>query len=41
MQVNPLSSLAPLRGHLARKWHHLLLALGSALVLLLLASSHW
>ena len=41
MQVIPLSSLAPLRGHLARKWHHLLLALGSAFVLLLLVSSHW
>ena len=41
MQVIPLSSLAPLRGNLAGKWHHLLLALGSALVLLLLGSSHW
>jgi protein-histidine pros-kinase len=41
MQVIPLSALVPLRGHLSRKWHHLLLALGSALVLLLLGSSHW
>ena len=41
MQAIPLSSLAPLRGLLARKWHRLLLGLGSALVLLLLGSSHW
>ncbi len=27
--------------HLARKWHHLLVALGGAFVVLLLASSHW
>ncbi|HEX6734309.1 MAG TPA: CHASE3 domain-containing protein, partial [Azonexus sp.] len=31
----------PLRSGLARNWHHLLLALGCALVLLLLGSSHW
>lgn len=41
MQAIPLSSLIQLRGRLARQWHHLLLALGSALVLLLLGSSHW
>lgn len=41
MPVIHPSSLAPLRGHLARKWHHLLLALGSAFVLLLLGSSQW
>ena len=29
------------RGRLARNWHHLLLALGCAFVLLLLGSSHW
>lgn len=27
--------------HFARKWHHLLVALGGAFVVLLLASSHW
>ena len=32
---------APLGGRLARNWHHLLLALGGAFVLLLLGSSHW
>lgn len=41
MQAIPLSSLAPLRGRLARQWHHLLLALGSALVVLLFGSSQW
>lgn len=32
---------APRRGRLVRNWHHLLLALGCAFVLLLLGSSHW
>lgn len=41
MQVISLSSLAPLRGLLARKWHNLLLALGSTLVVLLLGTSQW
>jgi len=41
MQVIPLSALVQLRGRLARKWHHLLLGLGSVVVLLLLGSSHW
>ena len=35
------ASLASLSGRLARNWHHLLLALGCAFVLLLLGSSHW
>ncbi len=36
-------SMSPPRpsGRLARNWHHLLLALGCAFVLLLLGSSHW
>lgn len=37
----PEASLPPPKGRLARNWHHLLLALGCAFVLLLLGSSHW
>lgn len=37
----PASSSVRLNGRLARNWHRLLLALGGACVLLLLASSHW
>ncbi|MCG2577255.1 CHASE3 domain-containing protein [Dechloromonas sp. XY25] len=37
----PTAFLKRHNGHLARKWHHLLLALGGAFVVLLLASSHW
>ena len=37
----PAFFLARYHEQLARKWHHLLLALGGAFVALLLASSHW
>lgn len=37
----PVPFLELHHGRLARKWHHLLVALGGAFVVLLLASSHW
>lgn len=37
----PASFFERYNRHLARKWHHLLLTLGGAFVVLLLASSHW
>lgn len=41
MQGAPPSSTKSGKGRVARNWHHLLLALGCAFVLLLLGSSHW
>lgn len=37
----PTAFLKRHNSHLTRKWHHLLVALGGAFVVLLLASSHW